>query len=101
MRQRLQTELVLDVSRFGRFGAEKFSPRWHIVKQRTNLDLCPGRFAAVAHRLDPPAVYQNFCAGDREKTSIFLTSQDILTVRDLTFAAPQSVALPGIIAITI
>src|SRR5437763_5883409 len=66
MRQRLQTELVLDVSRFGRFGAEKFSPRWHIVKQRTNLDLCPGRFAAVAHRLDPPAVYQNFCAGDRD-----------------------------------
>src|SRR4029434_7032738 len=62
MSERLQKKLVLDISRFRRFGAEKFSPRWHIVKQRTHFDLCPRCFAAVTHRLDPSAVYENFRA---------------------------------------
>ena len=47
------------------FGAQEFSARRHIVKKRTHFDLRPRRFAAVAHRLDPSAVYQNFRAGDR------------------------------------
>jgi hypothetical protein len=64
MSQSLQKKLMFDISRFRRFGAEKFSPCWHIVKQRTHFDLCPGRFAAVAHRLDPSAVYENFRASD-------------------------------------
>jgi len=58
MGQRLQKKLVLDVSRFRGFGAQKFSARRHIIKQRTHFDLRPRRFAAVAHRLDPSAVYQ-------------------------------------------
>jgi hypothetical protein len=65
MGQRLQKKLMLDISRFRRFGAQKFSARRHIVKQRTHFDLRPRRFAAVAHRLDPSTVYENFRAGDR------------------------------------
>src|SRR5215475_14082983 len=56
MADRLQMNLMFDVTTFGIFGAKKFSARRQIVKKRAHLDLCPRRFAAIAHDVDFAAI---------------------------------------------
>src|SRR4029453_9683723 len=60
MADRLQMDLMFDVTTFGIFGAEKFSARWQVIKKRAHLDLCPRRFAAIAHDVDLAAIDDDF-----------------------------------------
>ena len=65
MTDRLQMKLMFDVAALGVFRAQKFPARRQIVKKRAHFDLRARRFAAVAHRLDPPAGDDDLRAGDR------------------------------------
>src|SRR6185437_14245499 len=60
MANRLQMDLMFDVTTFGIFGAKKFSARWQVIKKRAHLDLCPRRFAAIAYDVDLAAVDDDF-----------------------------------------
>src|SRR6185437_4242995 len=56
MADRLQMDLMLDVTTFGILGAKKFSACRQVIKKRAHLDLCPRRLAAIAHDLDFAAI---------------------------------------------
>src|SRR6267378_7736703 len=56
MADRLQMDLMFDVTTFGIFGPKEFSAHWHVIKKRAHLDLCPRRFAAIAHDVDFAAI---------------------------------------------
>src|SRR5690348_3447820 len=58
-------ELMFDVARLGVFRTQKLSARRQVIKKGTHFHLGPRRFATVAHNIEPAAVDQNFCSGNR------------------------------------
>src|SRR5207249_7885275 len=64
MPDRLEMNLVLNVTAFRVFRTKKFSTRWQIIKQRAHFHLRSGRFTAVAHNVNLAAIYDDFRSGD-------------------------------------
>src|SRR5438093_1570125 len=52
MTDRLQMNLMFDVTAFSVFRAKKFSARGHVIKKRAHLDLSSWRLDAIAHDID-------------------------------------------------
>ena len=65
MPRRLEMKLVLDVAALCVFRAQEFPARRQIVKNRAHFNLRAGSFAAIAHRFDPAARYDDFRACNR------------------------------------
>ena len=67
MTDRLQMNLVFNVTAFRVFRAKKFSARGQVIKKRAHLDLSSWRFAAVAHDINLTAIDDDLsscdCAG--------------------------------------
>jgi hypothetical protein len=64
MPDRLEMNLVLNVTAFRVFRTKKFSTRWQIIKKRAHLYLRSGRFTAVAHNVNLAAIYDDFRSGN-------------------------------------
>src|ERR1700738_3100968 len=62
MANRLQRELVLDVTGLGVFAPEKFSTRRQIVEERPHLDLSAGRFPGDANGNYLAPIDKNLCS---------------------------------------
>src|SRR5207244_12097176 len=67
MTDRLQMNLMFDVTAFSVFRAKKFSARGQVIKKRAHLDLGSWLFAAIAHDIDLTTVDDDLgscdCAG--------------------------------------
>src|SRR5216110_3068590 len=67
MTDRLQMNLMFDVTAFRVFRAKKFSACGQVIKKRAHLDLGSWRFAAIAHDINLTTVDDDLgscdCAG--------------------------------------
>ena len=64
-RDRVDAHLLFDVAELGRFCAQEFAPRGHVVEQRAHFDLRAGCLAAIVDVAELAAIDVDLGAADR------------------------------------